>query len=232
MLLAGCATRDPPTRTPIERAIAARGGPIRSVVRWVDADVRTGAPGAWQARIVSMSSPERYALTIVTTDELHHHIFDGTSARSFIGNVLVGVEDSRAPLGTQARFEAVVMLDALARPNVPWRALDRSEAPPEVAAAIEVTPFADGARYRLGFDDHARLVWAAGPLDFSPFGRGDVDLRLEDFRDVGGIVFPFRWTYAAGGQTIVDMRVRAVCLNVLGAGGFAAPADLPDCDRP
>ena len=230
MLLAGCATPDLPARTPIERAIAARGGPIRSVVRWVDADVRSGAPGTWQARIVSMP-PDRYALSIVTTDELHHHIFDGTSARSFIGNLLVGVEDSRAPLGTQARFEAVVLLDALAHPNVPWRALDRSEAPPEVATAVEVTPFADGARYRLGFDDRARLVWAAGPLDFSPFGGGDVDLRLEDFRDAGGILFPFRWTYAAGGQTIVDIRVRAVCLNVPVAEGFAAPADLPDCDQ-
>src|SRR5690349_12141085 len=100
-------------RSLLERAIAARGGPLRTLVRRVEADVRIGFPGRWEARTVLLV-PDRYALTIETATEADHYLFDGATMRAFIGDAPVAVERNRASaLASQARFAAVVNLDAL-----------------------------------------------------------------------------------------------------------------------
>src|SRR5262245_6781583 len=58
LALAACAPRPL-----VERAIRARGGPLESVIRDVEADVRVGFPGTWRWQTAFMV-PDRYAWTI------------------------------------------------------------------------------------------------------------------------------------------------------------------------
>jgi hypothetical protein len=230
-LLAACGSlQSSPRADTIQRAIEARGGPIRSMVRWFEADVRMQVPGIWQGRIVFVA-PDRYALTIVTMGETNHHIYDGARVRSFIGNHLVATQDSRAPLVSQAKFEAAVNLDALLDPAVRVESLPATALPPGVVTGVEVIPSPDGNRYRLGFDRRMLLVWAAGPLDFSPFGRGEIEVTFDDFRLFGGLQLPVHATYTAGGSVLLDQRMQQICPNKADASDawFASPTDLPAC---
>src|SRR5690349_22255225 len=104
-------------RPVLDRAIAARGGPLHALVRETRADVQAGFPGRWHVRI-ALLVPDHYALTVVTATEANHYIFDGTAMRAFVGARPVAVERSRtSPLRTHARFTAVVNLDALRMPG-------------------------------------------------------------------------------------------------------------------
>src|SRR5262245_24062168 len=71
----GCAPRPL-----LERAIRARGGPLGSLVRQVDAEVYAAFPGTWQWRTAFML-PDRYAWTVFTTGEPMHYLFDGQVVR-------------------------------------------------------------------------------------------------------------------------------------------------------
>ena len=100
VVLAGVTACAP--RPLVERAIAARGGPIAGLVRDSDVQVAMGFPGPWQWRTVA-AAPERYAWSIVTNDLPHHYLFDGAVVRAFVGSGLVS-EDAAvtAPLRTSA----------------------------------------------------------------------------------------------------------------------------------
>jgi hypothetical protein len=225
LVLASCAR--PPL---LARAVAARGGPLHGVARWIDADVRVGVPGQWEWRKVFLA-PDHFALSIVTTGEQDHYLFDGTIASSFIGDREVATEGASTALASQARFEQVIWLDVLGNPAVQIASLAPAELPADVASGISVQLPESAARYRLGFDDRTRLVWAAGPLDFSPFGSGEIDIRFSDFRDVDGMQLPFRSTYTTGGKVFLEERVRHICPNPPGLtpAAFRTPQLLPVC---
>src|SRR5262245_38450548 len=105
----------------VDRAIAARGGPLPGLVRESDVQVLKGFPGAWQWQTV-WGPPERYAWSIVTNDLPHQYLFDGTVVRAFIGEGLVSQgADAAAGLRTHARFVAVSHLDVLRLPGVQVR---------------------------------------------------------------------------------------------------------------
>ena len=158
-LAAGCASGPV-----LERAIRARGGPLRSFVRTSDAEVEAGFPGTWQWRMTYLA-PDRYAWSITTTAGVDHYLFDGTMVRAFVGGRELGADTSpRAPLRTQAAFIAVTNLDA-ARAGGTATALPPGELPPGVAAGLSVTMPENGASYRLGFDGRFLLVWATGPFE-------------------------------------------------------------------
>lgn len=225
LLLPACSTRPL-----IERAIRARGGPIVGLTLTSTVDVHQGAPGTWSVGRAFLA-PDRYALTIVTTAEPLYELYDGSTARSFVGSAQVSTDaGTRAPLRTHARWTAVMNLDLLTSTDVQLRPLSAAELPSGAREGLQAT-FADGARYRLGFDARTLLVWAEGPLDLSPFGRGDVTARFGDHRPSGGRLLPFSTSYALGGVAVADERVRAACVDPpqLTSAAFHDPRLLPDC---
>jgi hypothetical protein len=227
VLATGCAPRPL-----LERAVRARGGPLRSFVRVSEADVQAGFPGAWQWRMAFLA-PDRYAWSIVTTTGMDHYIFDGRAVHAFVGGREVASNAARdAPLRLQARFIAITSLDLAAGATVvPLAPADR---PPGVDEAVSVTMPDDGTRYRLGFDDRGLLVWATGPFDVPQAGRGELTARYDDYRRVQGLLLPFRITYALGPRPLAVEHVTHACPNdpALTPASFAAPERLPACDTP
>jgi hypothetical protein len=215
----------------IERAIDARGGPLRTLVRQVEATVNVGFPGVWQGRTVFLV-PDHYALTIVTATEADHYLFDGVTMRAFIGPEPVAVGRDRAPpLRTFARFTAITNLDSLLLPGAVVAPLPAKELPADAAAGIAVVLADDGSRYRLAFDERLLLVWASGPLDFPPLGHGEVVARFSDFHRRAGLWLPFHAEYGSAGRALMAERVLGVCPNDarVTPDSFRAPALLPEC---
>lgn len=226
VLAAGCTPRPL-----VERAIRARGGPLDVLVRQGEATVRRGFPGRWQWRTVYLL-PDHYALTVRGAQESFHYLLDGTVVRAFAGDRLVSRDaGSAAPLITHAHFTAVVNLDALRLPGYRVAPLPAAELEGGVREGVAVVIPDTGARYRLGFDEHDLLVWATGPLDLAPLGRGEVTARYGDFRRVGGLLLPFKTSYALAGVPVIDEQALAVCPNLLGitAAAFQSPGRLPAC---
>ena len=229
-LLAGLAACAP--RPLLERAIRSRGGPLHTVVRQVEAEVRAGFPGTWRWRTAFML-PDRYAWSIETNTEPYHYLFDGHAVRAFIGGHLVSLDaGSAAPLRSHARLTAVVNLDALRLPGVSVAELTPAERPPGAAAGLRVVFADDGATYRLGFDREALLTEVSGPVDLTPFGRGELTVRFADFRRVGKLRMPFRTSWRFGGTALAEERALAVCPDPpeLVLDGFRDPARLPVCE--
>jgi hypothetical protein len=176
-------------------------------------------------------APDRYAWTIFTAGAPHHYLFDGVTARAFVGTAQVGVDErADAPLSTLARFTAVANLHALRLPGVSLTPLPQSALPRFTAAGLLVV-FSDAARYRLGFDDRARVLWLVGPASFAPFGKGELSVRFGDYRDVGKYLVPFHAIYSFGGAPLAEERALAVCANdpALTPEAFRQPELLPDC---
>ena len=224
-LAAGCASGPV-----LDRAIRARGGPLRSFVRTSDAEVEAGFPGTWRWRMTFLA-PDRYAWSITTTAGVDHYLFDGTTVRAFVGGRELGADTSpRAPLRTQAAFIAVTNLDA-ARAGGTATSLPPGELPPGVAAGLSVTMPENGASYRLGFDGRFLLVWATGPFDVPYAGRVELTARYGDYRRVRGLWLPFRTTYEIGPRRLAVEHALRVCPNPpeLTAAAFVDPERLPAC---
>jgi hypothetical protein len=177
--------------------------------------------------------PDRYAWSIVTSEEPDHYLFDGQSVRSFVGGREVAADPTpEAPLRSHARFTAVVNLDALLLPGVRVQSVAPEGLAPGVTTALAVVlPEAPAVAYRLGFDADLRLVWAAGPVDLAPYGIRELVARFDDFRRVRGLLLPFHTTYAFGDAPLADETARAVCPNdaAADAATFRTPDDLPEC---
>jgi len=223
---AGCAPRPL-----LERAIRARGGPLATTVRQVEAEVYKGFPGTWQWRTAFMQ-PERYAWTIVTVGEADHYLFDGTTVRSFVGEREVAVDSNpNAPLRSHARFTAVTNLDVLRLPSVQVAPLGSGALLQGTVSGLTAVFADDGARYDLGFDEHGLLVAAAGPVRLPPFGDGRVTARFADFRRVNGLLLPYRTSWSFEGQPLADERAVAVCPNdsELREDAFRDPDRIPTC---
>lgn len=225
LLLAGCAPV--PFR---ERALRARGGALSAVVTHGEARLYVGAPGTWQFSR-SFLAPDCYAWKIVTAADPLWFMFDGIAVRSFIGTDEVSIDASPdAALRTQARWTAVINLDALGQPGTTVTPLSAEELPPEAREGVLVT-FPDAAAYRLAVDERGLVVWARGPLDLSPFGKGEVTARFHDHRRTGSFVLPFAISYWLGSTPIVDEQILAACVDPSGLtrASFAHPTHLPDC---
>lgn len=218
----------------LERAIRARGGPLTSLVRRVEADVRSGFPGLWTARL-AYRVPDRWALTIDTTGAPDSYTFDGAAAYTVIGSRTVAIDRGPAtPLRSQARFWSVVHLDALRAAGVALEPLPRLELPPGVADGLLVTWRDDGSRYRLGVDEADRVVWVRGPVQLPPFGDAELTIRFADFRRTRGFVLPWRADYWLAGAAIIQERTLAACPDDPAAtdAAFADPTLLPACRPP
>jgi hypothetical protein len=200
-------------------------------VREVEADVRVGFPGTWRWRVAFLL-PAHYAWTIHTTGEPDHYLFDGLAARAFVGTREVAEDRSATnPLRTQARFTAVVNLDALLLPGVRLAPLERAALPPDAIEGLAVVLADDGAQYRLGFDARTRVVHAEGPIALPPLGAGQLVARFGDFRKTGRWVLAYRTEYMLGGQPLASERTIAVCPEPrdLAPEAFRTPSAVPDC---
>ena len=225
ILPAGCQSR-----SLLERAIRARGGALRGLVSSLEAQVHRGFPGTWEYERVFVS-PDLYAWKIVTTAAPLYHLYDGSTARSFVGSAEVGSDTSpRAPLRSHARWFAVVNLDHLAAPGVTVTPLAGDDLPPGVREGLSAA-FADGAVYRLGFDAGTLLVWAQGPADLSPLGSGELTARFSAHRPVDGLLLPFAVSYSLAGEPLADETVRTACLVPAGItpASFRDVGQLPAC---
>jgi hypothetical protein len=214
----------------LDRAVRARGGPLSGFTRIAEADVEAGFPGTWRWRMTYLA-PDHLAWSIVTTAGVDHYLFDGAAVRAFLAGRELAADTARsAPLRTQTTFVAVTNLDA-ARATGRVTPLPPSETPPGVANAVAVTMPPDDTRYRLGFDDELRLVWATGPFETPQMGRGEITARYDDYRKVRGLWLPFRTTYELGSRRIAVERTLRVCPNdpTLTAASFVEPDRLPAC---
>jgi hypothetical protein len=228
-LASGCASRPL-----LERAIRARGGALHSFARQAEADVQTGFPGTWEWRTVFLA-PDDYAWSIVTAAGTDHYLFDGRVTRAFIGGREVSVDTGQqTPLRAHARFVSVANLDTVVGNGMPVAPLPVAELPPGVTAGVSVTLPDDGSRYRLGFDERTRLVWATGPVDVPELGRGELSARYDDFRRVGGLWLPFRTTYEINARPLAVERTIRLCPNEPGLepASFESPDRLPACAGP
>ena len=195
-----------------------------------EAQVHAGAPGRWQWTRAFLV-PDLYAWKIVTAAEPHYHLYDGATARSFIGSAEVSSDASaNAPLRLHTRWTAVTNLDALRAGGVVLAPLPASDLPARAAEGLVVT-LPDGTRYRLAFDARTLLVWAQGPLDFSPVAKGDAIARFGDHRRTGGLLLPFSTSYAIGDLRLADETALAICVDPpdLTPESFTDPAQLPEC---
>ncbi len=228
LLIAGWAPRPL-----VARAIRARGGPLTSVVREVEADVRMGFPGTWRWRTVFLL-PDRYAWTIYTTGEPDHYVTDGRTTRAFVGTRLVTEEAGANALRTHARFAAVQNLDALLLPGVAIAPLAAGDLPAGAVAGLAAVFADDGSRFRLGFDAQDRLMYVEGALSLPPFADGRVEARVTAFARAGGVELPSRTTYRIGDQLLSEERTLAACPDPPGltAAAFATPETLPACALP
>lgn len=193
-----------------------------------------GFRGRWRCRTAWLP-PDHWAWTVYTTTEPNHFLFDGRVARSFAGTQEMAVDAGpETPLRSQARFMAVVHLDALRLPGVSVQPLGPADLPAGASAGLVVVRADDGTRYRLGFDAAGLVVWAEGPVALPPLGAGVLGARFADFRRVGGFRLPFRAAWTLDGAPLADERALAVCPDPVGLGpaAFASPHTLPSCDGP
>ena len=211
----------------VDRAIAARGGPLPGLVRESDVQVARGFPGAWQWRTV-WAPPERYAWSIVTNDQPYHYLFDGIVVRAFIGEGLAsqGAAEAAAGLRTHARFVAVANLDVLRLPGVQVRSL------PDASGTVLDVVFADrGDRYRVRLDADGLVSRVEGAVDLSPVGLGMLVAMYDEPRTVSGRRLAHRIRYTLDGEALAEEHVRRTCVLETSplATAFASPAALPAC---
>lgn len=200
-LLGGC------TRPLLERAIDARGGPLTSLSRDVEADVKVGFPGTWRWRF-DYRVPDRLRWTLETYGEEQSYAFDGATARYFLGSARIGADPRVGDFRSQVRWMSVTTLDALVGSDaITLRELAADELPAGSAAGLDVTYRDDGSRYALYFDPGDRLIAAAGPIVIPTIAAGRMHAAFADFRDTSGFSLPYRGTYTLNDQPLFEERV-------------------------
>lgn len=215
---------------PLDHAPGARRAP--GVVRDSDVRVHAGFPGAWRWR-TAYAAPDRYAWSVETTGEPTHYLFDGRTARAFVGSALASEDASPgAALRSHARFMSVLFLDALDAPGVRVRAVPPTDGPAGAVAAFEAAFGDPEERYVVWLDAERRAAAVEGPVALPPFGHPLVRAVASDYRTIRGVAVPFRLVWTADGKPLADERVRAACVLATPppAAAFTRPGALPDCD--
>jgi hypothetical protein len=191
----------------VERAVAARGGAVRSVSRAVEADVYAKVPGTWHWRI-DYRTPDLLRWTLETWGEEQTYAFDGETVRLFLGSTPVASDPGIASgVRSQVRWIALTMLDVLTDDRRVSVDELSGGLPPGARAGLRVTWRDDGSSYRLYFDERDLLVAASGPIALPLVGAGELTATFADFRKVGGFVLPHRGHYALDGDALLDERV-------------------------
>lgn len=193
--------------TLVERAIDARGGPLASYRKTVDADVKAGMPGTW-AWEVAYRVPDSFRWTLHTHGEEQILLFDGRASRQQLGTVLLPPTATDDAVRSQAHWFAVTSLDVLADPTVSWREIPGAQLPAGAAAGIVARFGPDGPPFELYFDERDLLVRARGRVALAPIGSGLIEAEFTDYREVDGFLLPFAGTYRLDGADLMTERVR------------------------
>ncbi len=209
----------------VDRAIAARGGPIESSLRQVEATVHRGFPGTWTWEI-ALGRPDLVRWTIHTFGEEQSYVYDGRRVLLYLGSASMPVEGTaeRAFL-SQVRWLAVTGLDVLRDDGrVAWEEVPRTEVPPGFAHGLRARWLDDGSTYLLWFDGRDLLVAAEGEVALPPIGEGRLRADFSDFAAAGGRLLPRSGRYTLGGRPLVDERILSWTLDDPGltAASFAA----------
>jgi hypothetical protein len=215
---------------PRDRVSGARRAP--GIVRDSDALVHAGFPGPWRWRTV-YAAPDRYAWSVETTGEPTHYLFDGRTARAFVGSALASEDSSPgAALRSHVRFMSVLFLDALDAPGVRVREVPPADGPAGAVMAFEAVFGDPEERYVVWLDAERRAAAVEGRVALPPFGHPLVRVVASDHRTIRGVAVPFRLVWTADGKPLADERVRAACLlrTPPPAAAFTRPGALPACD--
>lgn len=218
--LVGCA------RPLLDRAIAARGGPLGASLREVEATVHQGFPGTWTWRI-ALLEPDLVRWTIHTWGEEQSYVFDGSRVLLFLGSASLPVEPAAAGgFRSQARWLAVTGLDLLRDGRrVEVAEIPRDEVPAGATAGLRVRFRDDGATYRLWFDGRDLLVAAEGEVALPPVGAGPLRADFSGFAPVGGYLLPTAGRYVLAGRPLMEEKVLRWATNPPGldAAALVAP---------
>lgn len=175
----------------------------------MEAQVYYGFPGLWHWEI-AYRAPDRFRLSVRTTGETQHYVFDGRHLESWIGEKRLGSDGGRdaAAHRSIARWLEVssgAALDDGSRVEV--EEAPEAELGPDLRHRISLRFRDGGPRYLLGFDDAGRLRAAAGPIDIPGIGSGRLTARFRDFRTVAGRAVPFQASYRLNDEPFYDERV-------------------------
>lgn len=192
----------------VERAIAARGGPLLEVTREVRAKVHQGIPGDWTWEI-GYRVPGDVRWTLHTWGEEQRYVLEQGRVSFFLGaSRLPAPPEATAAMHTQSHWLGVVLLDVLRdRSAVSWSELSAEDLPAGVPAGIEARFSDGGPPYRLYFDDDDLLVRAEGEVSLPPIGEGRLRARFRDFRKTEGYVLPYRTDYELDGRPFFEEEV-------------------------
>ena len=199
---AGCA------RSLVDRAIAARGGPLAGVTREVRAQVHEGIPGEWTWEL-AYRAPRDVRWTLHTWGDEQSYVLEGGRASYILGSARLAVPpEAQTSLDTQSRWLAVTSLDVLREPSIAsWNELSRDQLPTGVAHGLEARLVEGGAPYRLFFDTDDRLVLAEGEVALPPIGSGHLRVRYQDFSETDGHWLPRRAMYELDGRPLLEEEV-------------------------
>jgi hypothetical protein len=181
------------------------------------------------------AAPDRYAWTVYTTGDPLHHLLDGTTVRAFVGGTPTAEDKSpAAPLRSQARFVAVMLLQALRDPGARVVPLAAAALPADTVEGFTVELPDAPEPYTVLLDARARPVRVEGPIDLSPVGRGRMVAHQDDFRPVGGRLLAHRVRWELDGAELAVEWAVAVCVlpDLLPTAAFETPATLPACGPP
>ena len=197
----GCA------RPLLQRAIAARGGPLTTLSRDVEADVYAGFPGTWTWRF-DYRVPDSLRWTIQTYGEEQSVSFDGKAVRFYLGDAPVAAPPGLGDFRSQVRWLTVTTLDALADDDqIVVRELAASELPAGAASGLAVTYRDDGARYGLYFDAADLLIAAEGPIVLPTIAAGQMHAAFTEFGAAGEYRLPYRGSYTLDARPFFDERI-------------------------
>jgi len=197
------------TRSLAERAVAARGGPLTTLARDVEADVHRGFPGTWRWH-VDQRTPDLLRWTLETYGEEQTFSWDGEQVRFFLGSAALPPDPAAAAdFRSIVRWSAVTALALVGGgPAVEVAEIPAGELPSRIEAGLRVRYRDDGATYDLYFDERDLLVAARGPVSIPTVGAGELYARYSAFREVGGFVLPYDARYTLGGDPLFEERIR------------------------
>jgi hypothetical protein len=224
LLVAACLVAQGCAHSLVERAVRARGGPMQSLYRVVDARVHEGFPGSWSWE-TGYRVPEFLRWTVHTYGEDQSFVYDGEDVILYLGSASLPVEPAAAAaFRSQARWFAVGALDVLADPaRVGWEELPSSELAPGAAHGLRARFRDDGSSYVLLFDDRDLLIALEGEVAIPPVGAGRLRAEYDDFREVDGYTLAYTGRYLLDGRPLADEVVRRCVPNdpALTAASFA-----------
>jgi len=192
----------------VERAITARGGPMESSLRQVEATVYRGFPGNWSWEI-ALRRPDLVRWTIHAFGEEQSYVYDGRRVLLYLGSASMPVDAAgEGAFRSQVRWLAVTGLDVLRDGGrVAWEEMPRTELPAGVARGLRVRWIEDGSTYLLWFDDRDLLVAAEGEVALPPIGSGRLHADFSDFAAFDGRLLPRSGRYTLGGRLLVEEHV-------------------------